>query len=296
MSIKVLQILTDRVVTMLKDGKVPWRKTWKNTSTPHSIEGYPYRGINFFLLSMLGHEVPVYLTLPQISKRGGKLKAGEEKNHSPVFFWTMLDKTQDKQGNPVTDGRKIPFTKYTRVWNISQVEGIELPKRFRQTAAKLPPNDAAQAIVDGYKDGPTVTHGGDRACYSPVLDKIMMPPREAFIGTNEYYCAFFHEMTHSTGHLKRLNRREVMDGNAFGSHAYSAEELVAEMGAAMLCAHAGIDNTLENSAAYIADWLEALKNDPKMLMFAAGKAQKAFAHIVPDVKVEDVEESEEAAA
>lgn len=293
MSFKVAQILTDRVLTMLKGGSVPWRKPWKNTSRPHNIDGYPYRGMNFFLLSMLAHEVPVYLTLNQIKKHGGKIKEGENKNHAPVFFYRMLDRTKDKLGNAVTDGSKIPFMRYTQVWNISQVEGVTLPKRFQTKAEALPANDAAQAIADGFKNAPAMFRGGDRACYSPVLDKIQMPPRESFIGADEYYSTLFHEFTHSTGHLKRLNRKEVMDGNAFGSHDYSVEELVAEMGAAMLCAHAGIDNTLDNSAAYIAGWVSKLKDQPGLLMTAAGRAQKAFAHIVPEVE-EVTEENEEA--
>lgn len=287
MSAKVAQILTDRVLKMLNGGMIPWRKPWKNAIRPHNIDGYAYRGMNFFLLSMLGHETPVYLTLNQIKKRGGKIKDGENKNHAPIFFYTMLDRTQDKLGNPVADGGKIPFMRYTQVWNISQVEGIELPKRFQTKGEKLPANDAAQAIVDGFQNAPELFHGGDSACYSPVLDKVKMPPREAFGSIGEYYSTLFHELTHSTGHTNRLNRKEVMDGNAFGSHDYSVEELTAEMGAAMLCAHAGIDNTLENSAAYIAGWVSKLKDQPAMLMTAAGRAQKAFSHIVPDVSSDE---------
>lgn len=292
MSNKVLQIVTDRVLNMLKDGIVPWRRPWQNSSSPANIAGYQYRGINFFLLSMLGYETPVFLTFNQIRKANGRIKAGEEKKHSPVFFWKVMQYNKDKLGNDLDDPRSIPIARYSQVWNISQVEGIELPKRFQNKAERLPVLDAAEAIVTGYQNAPTLVHGGDRACYSPVLDKISMPVKESFNGAEEYYSTLFHEMAHSTGHLKRLNRKELMDSNAFGSHDYSIEELVAEMSAALMCAHAGIDNTLDNSVAYIAGWVKKLQDEPKMLMIAAARAQKAFAHIAPQLVQESSEESE----
>lgn len=292
MSAKVLQIVVDRVLGMLKDGIVPWRRPWKNSSSPMNIAGYPYRGINFFLLSMMGHETPVYLTFNQIRKAGGKIKSGEEKKHSPIFFWKIMQYNQDKFGNDLDDPRNIPIMRYSQVWNIAQVEGIKLPKRFLTPVERLPVLDAAEAIVNGYANAPKTVHGGDRACYSPVLDKISMPNKESFHSAEEYYSTMFHEMAHSTGHLSRLNRKEVMDGNAFGSHDYSVEELVAEMSAALMCAHSGIDNTLDNSVSYIAGWVKKLQDEPKMLMTAAARAQKAFAHIAPQLVEESSEESE----
>lgn len=292
MSNKVLQIATDRILSALKTGTVPWRKPWKAGMRPCNIDGYEYRGINFFFLSMLGFEMPVFLTLRQIKEKGGRIKDGEEKKHSPVFFWKILSYTKDKQGNVLDDPRSIPLARYTQVWNIAQVDGIELPKRFKSTAPVIPAIDAAEAIVAGYKNAPAMQHGGNRACYSPVLDKVSMPNKEQFTSSEEYYSTLFHELAHSTGHLNRLNRKELMASTFFGSHDYSLEELVAEMGAAYLCAHAGIDNTLDNSAAYIAGWMKALQADEKMLMTAAARAQKAFAHIVPDSNVEATESEE----
>lgn len=287
MSAKVLQIVTDKIVAMLENGTVPWRKPWNaNTTAPHNIAGYAYNGINFFLLSMLGHETPVYLTFNQIKKAGGRIKAGEEKKHAPVFFWKWLQFSKDRNGNELDDPRSVPLVRFTQVWNISQVDGVELPKRFKTEPKVFNPIETAQTVVEGYKNAPAVTHGGNRACYTPVLDKVAMPIRESFLSPAEYYSTLFHEFAHSTGHKSRLNRKEVMDGNAFGSHDYSVEELVAEMGAAYLCAHCGIDNTLENSAAYIQSWIKRLKDEPKMLMVAAARAQKAFKHIVGEPEAE----------
>lgn len=290
MSIKVLQIVTDRVLAVLKEGKVPWRKPWKDSVAPCNISGREYNGINFFLLSMLGHEMPVYLTFNQIKKAGGKIKAGEEKKHVPVFFWKINSYTKDAAGNDLTDPRKIPLCLYTSVWNVSQVEGVSLPKRFNEKREALPTLDAAQAIVDGYVTGPQIAHGGTRAYYSPTLDKINMPHKDDFDNAESYYSTLFHEMTHSTGHNKRLSRKEVTDPIIFGSHDYSLEELVAEMGAALACAHAGIDNTLDNSVAYIAGWVKKLTDEPRMLMTAAARAQKAFKHIAPQFTQEAVTE------
>ena len=281
MSAKVLQIVTDRVLNMLKDGVIPWRRPWKGGNSPMNIAGYPYRGINFFLLSMLGNETPVYLTFNQIRKANGRIKAGEEKNHSPVFFWKVMQYAKDKLGNDLDDPRSVPIMRYSQVWNISQVEGITLPKRFQTVAKPMPALEAAEAIVNGYSNIPALAHGGNRACYSPTLDKISMPEKASFESIGEYYSTLFHEMAHSTGHRSRLNRKEIMDPIIFGSHDYSVEELVAEMSAALMCAHSGIDNTLDNSVSYIANWVQKLKDEPKMLMTAAARAQKAFAHIAP---------------
>lgn len=292
MSQKVFEIVTQRICDLLEKGTVPWRKPWKNVSgqnAPCNIMGYPYTGINFFLLSCMAHATPVYLTFNQIKKKGGKIKAGEEKNHFPVFFWKWLN-IEDKNSG---DEKTIPMCRYYQVWNIEQVEGIELPKRFqieKSTTALVKLNEIADSLINNYKDGPEVKVQGNQACYFPTTDKVHMPARDQFLGDNEYYSVLFHELTHSTGHQSRLNRKELMAPTYFGSHDYSTEELCAEMGAAFMCAHCGIDNTVENSAAYIQGWLKKLKSDPKMLMMAAARAQKAFYHIAgqPE-RIEDEE-------
>jgi antirestriction protein ArdC len=103
-----------------------------------------------------------------------------------------------------------------------------------------------------------------------------MPAREAFNSVPEYYSTLFHELTHSTGAAHRLARKGVVDPIRFSSHDYSFEELVAECGAAFLCANAGIDNrTLDNSAAYIASWGRKLRSEPRWIVEAAGQAAKA---------------------
>lgn len=283
MSEAVFKIVTDRVVDILAKGVVPWRKPWKATANkmnaPHNIMGYAYNGINFFLLSCLGYATPVYLTLNQINKLGGRIKEGEEKNSFPVFFWRWLDVKDKATG----EDKKIPLCRYTRVWNIEQVDGVKMPKKFIvEDGEKYTFNSiaAADAVVEGYENKPTIRHNDTGAFYMPHLDMVRMPNKDQFTSPESYYTTLFHELGHSTGHASRLNRKEVTDPIRFGSHDYSVEELVAEMTAAYLCAHCGIDNTLENSAAYIEGWMRPLKKDPRMLMTAAARAQKAFYHIV----------------
>jgi antirestriction protein ArdC len=129
---------------------------------------------------------------------------------------------------------------------------------------------------------PAIRHdGGSRAFYRPSTDSVHLPPREAFIGADGYLSTLFHELVHSTGHPARLARPAVTDGALFGDHAYSEEELVAEIGAAYLCTHVGIaGRTIENTAAYVASWLRALQNDRRMLLRAAQRAQRAVDHIL----------------
>ena len=140
---------------------------------------------------------------------------------------------------------------------------------------------------------PAIRHGLDRAFYSPAADSVGMPSPERFDTPENYYNVLFHELTHSTGHESRLNRKGVSgtDGQwaGFGSQSYSKEEMVAEMGAAFLCGQAGIvERTIDNSAAYLRSWLERLKNDCRLVVQAAAQAQKAADFILDAPDREEV--------
>ena len=133
---------------------------------------------------------------------------------------------------------------------------------------------------------PTITHGNQIAAYSASIDTVMMPNRNQFHRVEGYYSTLFHELVHSTGHRNRLHRPAVHDIN-FGSEKYSKEELIAEIGAAFLCGHTGIENqkTLENTSAYVKSWVEKLENDKKLIVTAASAAQKAVDYIVGEQEV-----------
>jgi antirestriction protein ArdC len=231
--------------------------------------------VNVFLLHAMSYQSPFWLTFNQAKELGGSVKRGEKA--CPVVFWKWLD-VEDTADN---DRKRVPFLRYYSVFNVAQCDGIEghLPK-LEESKREHNPIEAGEQIVSAMPRRPEIKHGLDRAFYSPTGDFVGMPSPERFRSGEEYYSVLFHELTHSTGHESRLNRKGVTgtDGQwtAFGSQPYSKEELVAEMGSAFLCGHAGIvERTLENSAAYVQGWLSRLKDDSRLVVQAAAQAQKA---------------------
>lgn len=275
----VYEIITEQVVKALESGDVPWRKPWHATEDgPRNIAGRPYRGVNVFLLLASGYTSPYWLTFKQAGERGGRIRKGE--HGSIVVFWkTHQVKETGDDGKPVT--KTVPILRYYRVWNLDQVEGIN-PPRGEDDEDKpeqhFDPIEAAEKVIANYGNAPEIRHGGNRAFYRPDADVITLPPRESFVTPDEYYSTAFHEMTHSTAHASRLNRKI---GTRFGSHDYGREELVAEMGSAFLCGETGIlPATIENSAAYLRSWIRAIKEDTRAVVVAAGQAQRAADHIL----------------
>jgi antirestriction protein ArdC len=162
------------------------------------------------------------------------------------------------------------------MWN--NARGLDLPAIETRT---VDPIAEAEAIVANMPNPPRIGFdGGARAFYRPQLDSIHLPARNSFESAGEYYSTLFHELTHSTGHRTRLDRPTLTEVVPFGSETYSKEELVAEFGASFLCAHVGIENTINNSAAYINGWLKKLKSDPKLAIIAASQGQKAADYIL----------------
>lgn len=278
----VYAMVTDQVVKALESGTVPWRQPWQASGFPKSMStGKNYRGANVFLLGLTatteGYSSPWWGTYKQIEERGGQVRKGEKS--TLVVFWK-----KGTYSKPDADGeaseKSYVMLRYFRVFNAEQADGLPAKFYTAPDAQPIAPIDACDLIARGYIGRPPVGHGGDRAFYSPSRDHIQMPARDAFKVSEEYYSTLFHEMTHSTGHASRLNREGIVEGHSFGDELYSKEELIAEMGAAMLCGLAGIENvTLGNSAAYLASWVRVLKGDAKLVVSAAAAAQKAADHI-----------------
>jgi antirestriction protein ArdC len=293
--VSVYDVVTERLIQALEQGVVPWRREWDAGSfqAPRSLaSGKGYKGINFFILGMMSSRFssPYWLTFRQARERGGHVRKGE--SGLPVFFWKIYERdAQDEAGKDQEDRRFV--ARYYTVFNVEQCEGIEYPRRESVTRA-IPVLDACEQIVAGYQHSPCLRHGGPTAYYSPIGDVVQMPERERFTSPEGYYSILFHELAHSTGHPSRLGRFQFDSPPApFGSPDYSKEELVAEMGSAFLCAHAGISNaTIENSAAYLRGWLQTLKSDKRMIPFAAAAARKAADLILgeseADAPVEEV--------
>ena len=267
----VYQIVTDRIIALLESGTVPWRKPWKGGEPPQNlISRKPYRGVNSFLLSATQYDSPFWLSFRQVSGIGAMVRKGEKA--WPVVFWKMLDRNSDEQE---TKG-KIPFLRYFSVFNVEQCEKVNpefLPKPQEQA---FEPVESCERLVANMPKPPKIVHGKGMAVYCPAKDTVTVPKADSFDSPEFYYNTLFHELTHATGHSSRLNRPGITELIRFGSDPYSREELIAEMGAAFLCGHCGIEKrTIEESAGYIQNWLSVLKDDRKLVVHAATQAQKA---------------------
>jgi antirestriction protein ArdC len=261
----VYQIVTDKIVSLLEQGTVPWRKTWSaGSGMPRNmVSKKEYRGINVFLLSAMPYGSPYWLTYKQATDLGGNVKRGEKS--SLVVFWKMLDKRNDEETADVTG--KIPMLRYYNLFSVEQCEGITVPVDPEVTVNPFTPIERAEQIISGYKDRPNIHYGGNRAFYRPSEDRVQMPHEYTFERSEDFYAVLMHELSHSSGAKHRLARKEVMERNEFGSEDYSAEEICAELSASMLCAVAGISNeTIDMSASYIKGWLSVLKQDKKAIV------------------------------
>ncbi len=282
MSFDIYAAITDRIIAALEAGTIPWRKPWKS-GCRYAIShknGRPYSLLNQLLL---GERPGEYLTWKQIHDEGGRVKKGAEAQF--VVFWKMIDKTEEDEDGDMTT-RQIPFLRYFNVFHIDDCEGIK--PRYETPAEHFTPAGPIQHAEEVFAD--YISRSGvtfrsayqDHAFYRPADDSINLPMLEQFPDAAEYYSTLFHETVHSTGHRSRLNRLDNSGG--FGSDAYSKEELTAEIGAATILSALGIEteSSFANSAAYIENWLTVLKNDKRMIVSAAGRAEKAVRLILND--------------
>lgn len=287
---KAYEVITNRILEMLEQGVIPWKRPWRTSAPKNLVSGKEYRGINTLLLSCAGYSCPVWATFKQVKAAGGTVQKGEKS--VPVVYWNWIPAHRsgrveenkdpdDASAEPRGHSAEImvPFLRYYNVFNLEQTT-LEIPEDENQSDIR--PLDACERIVAGMPDKPGIGFdGGARAFYRPSTDSVHLPLQRCFSSAEEYYSTLFHELVHSTGHEKRLSRKGITDQASFGSETYSSEELVAEIGAAFLCGHARIETkTLNNTAAYVESWLKALKNDKKMVIIAAAQAQRAVDFIV----------------
>jgi antirestriction protein ArdC len=275
---RAYDVVTARILEKLESGVAPWRQTWSGKTTMgrarNLFSGSCYRGINAILTGCQGFDSPYWVTFKQAQNLGGTVRKGER--GTPIVFLGDASKTDSETG----ESQNYKFLRYYTAFNLSQCDGIESPD-----TAPIPTRDfvgipACESVVEKSPMSLEIRHGGGRAYYSPSFDFIAMPEKSAFESDSAYYATLFHELTHATGHDSRLSRG-LEKLAAFGSHDYSKEELIAEMGAAFLCAETGIETaTLENSAAYLAGWIRVLRGDPRLVISAAAQAQRAAALIL----------------
>ncbi|TWU59616.1 ArdC family protein [Crateriforma conspicua] len=277
----IYQEVTDKIIGYLEQGTAPWRNPIKRGTGdgwPKNLDsGKRYRGINVFLLGLTawerGYASDYWMTFKQAKEHGGQVRKGEK--GTLVTFFKMYATKDKETGEPI----EIPMLKHFIGFNVEQIDGIEAPDapKPEPDAEPFEPLQVAEKIVEGYKGKPTIEHdGGRRAFYRPSTDSVHMPKHDRFDARETYYSTLFHELTHSTGHSDRLNRGLDTELAPFGSPDYSREELIAEMGAAFLCAASGISPpTIEQSASYLQSWINVLKGDKRLVVGAASAAQKA---------------------
>jgi len=260
--------ITSRIITEMENGVIPWQKPWVASGSCISYAtGKPYSLLNQMLLGRPGE----YATFKQVQQAGGYVRKGAKAQM--VVFWKWIEQEDEETG----EKKEIPLLRYSNVFHIDQCEGLKA-KHTKPLPNTANADQTAERIICDYlkASGVKMEHQeGDRAFYRPSTDSITLPHMAQFSATAEYYSTAFHELTHSTGHAKRLNR---LDSTAyFGSEAYSKEELIAEIGASALVNVAGLETakSFRNSTAYIQNWLQVLKGDKRFIVSASGKAEKA---------------------
>jgi antirestriction protein ArdC len=288
MALDIAQQITDRIISELEKGAAPWVKPWRSlkqspgAGMPYNpLSGTQYRGINHFWLSMMqgAYAMPYWVTLKQANKANARVRAGEK--GTPVVYWSVHKKEgKNDAGDTVTSA--YAFIKHYYVYNVEQVEGLALPPMPETPEPDFDAMPGVIALVDRLELKGGLMHAGDQAYFNPGRDTIVIPPMAAFNDAAHYHATLLHECVHATGHDSRLKR---LTPARFGSSEYAYEELVAELGAAMLCARTGVNGDLRHSG-YIGSWLKALRNDKKFILSAAGKAQAAMDWIVQSQVVE----------
>ncbi len=280
------QSVTDQIIAALEAGTPPWVCPWTRgpgDAIPANLAtARPYRGINTLLLNMQaaarGYARNRWLTFQQARALGACVRKGE--TGTGIVFFKMLERDDSRPRPAANDEpvrRVIPLLRSFTVFNAAQVEG--LPEAL--TAAPVPAEDwtpiqAAEELLA--RSGAVIRHGGDQAFYRPSEDVIQLPAQAQFPSASHYYNVALHELTHWTAHPARCSRTLSSRLHLTG---YAFEELVAEMGAAFLSSHCGLPGELQH-ASYIAHWLEALRNDKRLVFTAASLAQKAADFLLPD--------------
>lgn len=278
------QVITDAIIAALESCG-PYERPWAGqalTMPENAITGRHYRGSNVVMLwitaQQAGYSENRWATFKQWAEKGATVRKGEK--GTPVVWFQMLDRKADAGDEAADDAtRKVPCARLSWVFNVAQVDGYAAPAPM-PTQSLVSPIEQADALL--VASGATITHEGARAYYRPSTDSIVLPPREAFTGTatmtatEAYYATALHELVHWTG--SRLERDLA---NRFGTEAYAAEELVAELGAAFLCAELGVSTEpREDHAAYLASWAKLLRNDRKAFTTAAAKAAQASDYLL----------------
>lgn len=273
--------VTEKIIADLERGELTWCKPWSGGNAdgrivkPRRHNGLPYSGINILMLwgAALegGYLSPTWMTFKQAQELGAHVRKGERGN--PVVFASTMTKAEEQEDGSEEE-RAIPFLKSYTVFNVEQIEGLPAPYCVRPDPVIDPLARIAHADAFFGAIGADLRHGGNRAYYSSGSDHVQMPVFEAFRSPESYYATLAHELTHWTKHETRLARE--FGRKKWGDEGYAREELVAELGAAFLCADLALTpEPGADHAAYIQSWLKVLKADSRAIFSAAAHAQRA---------------------
>jgi antirestriction protein ArdC len=274
----VNQYVTDRMIERLEQGEVPWINTRAKPllAARSYTTGKQYRGVNAFLLTMANGASPFWATFTTVKQAGGTVKKGSRS--SIAVFWKIMESKE--VDNESGEKKHYPVLRYYNVFSLDSCDGLTCPLLDEVNIAD--PIAAAEAIIAGYADKPAVTFGqSGKAYYSPAEDRIVMPQRSHFTSASAYYRTYLHEISHSVGAKSRLNRWSQLDAQNIALDERGLEELTAELAAAMLLAHAGLyEDMEEKSASYLSNWKQALQADSKLIVRAAGAAQRTVDYVL----------------
>lgn len=276
--VDIYAAVTSKLIAQLERGVRPWTQPWSSPgggARPLRCNGRPYRGINVLMLwcegQAKGYTSPYWLTFRQALEFDAHVRKGER--GSMVVYADRYKRSEsDDRGDTVE--KEIPYLKVYTVFNAEQVVG--LPEKFRTQPGEARPLIERVAAAEAFVAAThaDIRHGGDAAYYVPSVDRIQMPAPAAFRDAQGYYATLLHELTHWTKHASRLVRE--FGRCRFADAGYAQEELVAEVGAAFLCADLGIAlEPREDHAGYLAHWLGVLKTDKRAIFQAAAHAQRA---------------------
>lgn len=279
------QEITNKIVSALEKGTMPWTKNFGNgnhvagpVSRPLRFNLKPYSGINVLVLWLTAHEKgyqsPIWMTYRQAQELGGNVRQGEKGTY--VVYANSFKKNETKEDGEEST-KNIFFLKSYVVFNVEQIDG--LPESYYQKVGGFENQDVRDIDAENYISsiGADIRFGGDRAFYHRGLDYIQVTEFEKFKTSDDYYATVFHELIHWTSHKSRLDR--VLLGT-YGSEAYAMEELVAELGAAFVCADLSVaSSVMPSHEAYIAGWIKVLKNDKKAIFKAASLASRATEYL-----------------
>lgn len=271
MSEKAYSLITATILSELERGVIPWRQPWTPELAPQNfVSGKAHRGINALLLciSSQDYQCPFFATQRQIRELGGRVHS-DQINEPDLFSVRMWVPDEAEETG---DTRLKPILCFCPVWNLAQTKGItwSLPERDQNN-----PVEECERIVHGYSDGPSIHYEKSPFTYYSMLDDSVHIPTEARSGDPyAHYQVLFHELVHSTGHASRLKRDLSSHRD---SRVYAREQLTAEIGAAFLLGSAGLTESapIPKSVAYIFKWMRTLKDDPRCVVCAASRAQRA---------------------